>query len=210
MKEEFPSRHSILLPRAPNPAFPSPRRFPSRLVRLVLYAATLLLGAAGTGAAELHGKVVGVSDGDTITVLDDLRNPRKVRLVGIDAPEKNQPYGTQAKQHLATLVFGKPVVVIWHKYDRYRRIVGQVRLAAPGACGLPDCAHVDDVGLAQIESGLAWHYKRFQAEQTPEERDRYSRAEQEARTKREGLWKDFQPVPPWEYRSRPGQLTRDG
>ncbi len=85
-----------------------------------------------------------------------------------------------------------------------------MHLVVSGKCGPAGCARLEDVGLAQIESGLAWHYKRFQAEQTLEERDRYSRAEQEARTKREGLWKDFQPVPPWEYRSqRAGLRIRD-
>jgi endonuclease YncB( thermonuclease family) len=204
MKEGVPPRHSTLLPRARSPASLGPCWFPSGFVRLVLCAATLLLIAAGAGAAELHGKVVGVSDGDTITVLDDLRNPHKVRLAGIDAPEKNQRYGTQAKEHLATLVFGRPVLVIWHKYDRYRRIVGQVRLAASSVCRRPDCPHVEDVGLAQIESGLAWHYKQYQNEQPVEDRRRYSLAEQAARTRREGLWKDAHPIPPWEYRSNHG------
>ena len=169
---------------------------------ILAFAALLVTTAAP--AAELHGSVVGVSDGDTITVLDGARQPRKVRLAGIDAPEMRQPYGARAKQNLAALVFGKPVLVVWHKRDRYRRIVGHVLLAAPGDCGQPDCARLADAGLAQIESGMAWHYKRFQAEQTPEERSRYARAEQEARTRREGLWQDSDPIPPWQYRNHRG------
>ena len=172
-----------------------------------IFVVAALLVAAASPAAELRGSVVGVSDGDTITVLDGAHQPRKVRLAGIDAPEMRQPYGTRAKQHLAALVFGKPVVVVWHKHDRYGRIVGHVLLPVPGDCGRLDCARLEDAGLAQIESGLAWHYRRYQAEQTPAERGRYARAELEARTRREGLWNDTDPIPPWVFRnprSRPG------
>jgi|SRR5688500_4755586 endonuclease YncB( thermonuclease family) len=178
----------------------SSRSFPLHLFRLVACAVTLLGVALPAGAAELHGNVVGVSDGDTITVLDDARMPRKVRLAGIDAPEMRQAYGARAKHHLASLVFGKPVVVVWHKRDRYGRIVGNVHVVVSGACGQADCARREDVGLAQLESGLAWHYKRYQSEQTVEDRGLYARTENEARTKREGLWKDARPIPPWEYR----------
>jgi len=164
-----------------------------------LVAALLAFGQIAN-AAELHGKVVGVSDGDTLTVLDDARSQHRVRLDGIDAPERGQPYGMRAKERLATLVFGKPVVVNWNKRDRYGRIVGQVSLAATPRCTTPDCTPPHDVGLKLIEAGLAWHYKRYQHEQAPAERTRYARAEDEARAKRTGLWQDAQPVPPWEYR----------
>src|SRR5687768_10659839 len=165
------------------------------LVCLSLWAA-LVAPAACAHAAELHGRVVGVSDGDTITVLDRARATYKVRLAGIDAPEKKQPYGGDARRHLVGLVFGRPVVVSWHKRDRYGRLVGRVGLAAPSGCGLPDCPHVEDVGLAQVESGLAWHYRQYQNEQSPEERTRYALAEREARARREGLWRDARPMPP--------------
>lgn len=182
-------------------SFPSSVALSSRFLRVVLRAVVLALICAGAGAADLHGRVVGVSDGDTITVLDGTNLTHKVRLAGIDAPEKTQPYGMQAREHLAALVSGKPVVVTWHKHDRYGRIVGQVRLQLPFACGRPDCYRVDDVGLALIESGLAWHYRQYQNEQNVEERRRYALAEREARARREGLWNDARPVPPWEYRS---------
>jgi len=171
------------------------------LLRLALCATALLLPVSGANAAELHGRVVGVSDGDTISVLDEWHITHKVRLAGIDAPERKQPYGAQARQHLAGLVFGKSVAVTWHKRDWYGRLIGEVRLRVTGACGQPDCARAEDVGLAQIESGLAWHYRQYQNEQTMEQRRRYALAEQSARAKREGLWKDARPVPPWEYRS---------
>src|SRR5262245_40411461 len=136
--------------RAADPARSSPRSLSppgptTRLFRLIAQAAAAMLLATGASAAELHGRVVAVSDGDTITVVDAAHALHKVRLAGIDAPEKNQPYGGEARRHLATLVFGKPVVVSWHKRDRYRRLVGLVALTVPGACGRPDCARVEDV-----------------------------------------------------------------
>jgi endonuclease YncB( thermonuclease family) len=173
---------------------------------LVLLCAGALVLAAPARAAELRGKVVGVSDGDTITVLDAARTTHKVRLAGIDAPESGQAYGARSKQQLSALVYGKPVIVIWHRRDRYKRIIGQVLQPAPGECAPAGEECVKDVGLALIESGLAWHYRRFQNEQTASDRERYARAEQTARARREGLWKESSPVPPWEYRARPSAL----
>lgn len=185
-------------PAARSPSSGSPN---SRLFRFILFASALVLTGSGAVAAELHGRVVGVTDGDTITVLDETRANRKVRLAGIDAPEKNQPYGAEATQHLAALANGKPVAVTWRKRDRYGRLIGLVRLAVPDACGKPQCPGMEDIGLAQIESGLAWHYTQYQNEQTIEDRRRYALAEQIARAKREGLWNDALPVAPWDYRS---------
>ena len=162
---------------------------------LTLLAASLLAICQLSHAAELRGKVVGISDGDTLTVLDAANSTHRIRLDGIDAPEKRQAYGTRSREHLAALAFGKPVLVVWSKRDRYGRIVGQVNLGE---------SH--DVGLALIEAGLAWHYKRYQHEQSSVDRGRYARAEDDARAKRAGLWQDQHPVPPWEYRTtqRPG------
>jgi len=180
-----------------------PRLFPRNRGRLLLFgvalAATAL--AVSAGAAELRGTVVGVSDGDTLTVLDQTRTPHRIRLAGIDAPEMKQPYGARARSSLASLAFQKPVVVVWHKRDRYGRIVGHVDVVVTGECGRTDCARREDVALAQLASGLAWHYKRFQGEQTPEERRLYAVAEDAARARREGLWQDPRPVPPWEFRN---------
>jgi endonuclease YncB( thermonuclease family) len=92
---------------------------------LLLLALTLL--AAPLASAEtLTGRVVGIADGDTITVLDSTNDQRKVRLAGIDAPEKRQPFGNVAKQNLARLVARKAVSVEYVKFDRYRRLVGKV------------------------------------------------------------------------------------
>lgn len=139
-------------------------------------------------ADQLLGKVVGVSDGDTVTVLDSNEKENKVRLAGIDAPEKKQAFGQISKQHLADLVFGKYVTVEWRKRDKYSRIVGKVIVDGNDAC------------LDQINSGLAWHYKQYAGEQTEEDRRTYANAEVSARSECKGLWKEDHPIPPWEFR----------
>jgi endonuclease YncB( thermonuclease family) len=109
-------------------------------------------------ADTLLGKVIHVADGDTITVLDANKVQHKIRLSGIDAPEKAQPFGDKAKQSLSDLVFGKPVSVETDKTDRYGREVGKV---------LVDSV---DANLEQVRRGLAWHYKAYQREQRPKDR----------------------------------------
>jgi endonuclease YncB( thermonuclease family) len=163
-----------------------------------LYAACVLLLLSGeASAAELFGKVVAIADGDTLTILANAHQQYKIRLSGIDAPERRQPYGDRAKQHLSSLVYGKEVVVVWNKRDRYGRIVGRV-LASH--CTVVQCHYTVDVGLEQIKAGFAWHYKQYEKQQAPEERVRYAVVEQQARARREGLWKDAEPVPPWQFR----------
>ena len=130
-----------------------------------------------------------VTDGDTIVVLGPGNAQHKIRLQGIDAPERGQAYGTKSKEHLSDSVAGKFVVVEYSKRDRYQRILGKVLLSN------------EDLNLEQIRAGLAWHYKQYQDEQTSNDRELYSEAEVEAREARRGLWHDPEPVPPWEYRN---------
>ena len=139
-------------------------------------------------ADQIAGKVVGVADGDTVTVLDSNSIEYKIRLAGIDAPEKKQSFGQNSKQHLSDLVYGKHVIVEWRKRDKYRRIVGKVVIDGNDAC------------LDQISSGLAWHYKKYVGEQSEEDRKAYANAEASARSAGKGLWKDDHPIPPWEFR----------
>ena len=106
---------------------------------------------------------------DTLTVLTAQRQQHRVRLSGIDAPERRQAFGQVSKQHLSDLVYDKTVTVVFHKRDRYKRILGQ--LLVNGA----------DAGLDQIETGMAWHYKRYEREQSTEDRVAYARAEETAR-----------------------------
>ena len=143
---------------------------------------------AGALGADLVGRVVGVSDGDTITVLIDGHDNVKVRLAGIDAPEKAQPFGAASKRGLSDRVFGRTVTVEWTKKDRYSRVIGRVLVNG------------DDVCLDQVRVGLAWHYKQYAHEQTPTQRATYAEAEALARHDKVGLWSLPDPVPPWEFR----------
>jgi endonuclease YncB( thermonuclease family) len=169
--------------------------------RAVVASVLLILGGAAC-AESLLGRVVGVTDGDTLTVLDAAKAQHKVRLAGIDAPEKGQPSGERSKENLSRLVFGRDVRVDWHKKDRYGRLIGTAWVApADLPCvGKPDCPKTMDAGLAQLTAGLAWHYKKYAHEKEPQQRGQYAFAEEEARAKRVGLWKDANPVPPWEWR----------
>ena len=127
----------------------------------------------------LTGKVVGVTDGDSLTLLVD-QTQYKIRLIGIDAPEKNQPYGNRAKQELSAKVFGKEVRVVSKGQDKYRRTLGVVEIEGR------------DVNLEMVKEGWAWSYRSKP----------YAEAEQEARKARVGLWADPNPIPPWEWRTR--------
>lgn len=159
----------------------------------------LLALSLSAHADTLLGRVVGVADGDTITVLDADRQQHKIRLQGIDAPEKAQPFGERSKQNLSRMVFGKDVRVEWEKRDRYKRIVGKVWVQ-PESC--LTCPMTLDAGHAQLTVGLAWWYRKYAEEQAPADRGAYEFSEQEARAKRVGLWGDPDPVPPWEWRRR--------
>ena len=141
-------------------------------------------------AVELRGKVVGVSDGDTVTVLDAERHQHKVRLAGIDAPEKAQAFGQASKISLSDQIFGREVAVIWDKRDRYGRIIGKISVD-----------HLD-VCLEQVRRGMAWHYKQYARDQAPDDRVTYAEAEVAARAARAGLWRDVAPVAPWEWRHK--------
>lgn len=152
-----------------------------------------------TPADALTGRVVAVTDGDTVTVLDAHNVRHKIRLSGVDAPEKAQAYGARSKQHLSDLVFQKYVWVQWHKRDRYGRIVGKVMVQSSRDC--PTCLKSLDAGHAQLSSGLAWWYRKYAGEQSPDDRQRYEAAETAARANRVGLWSDAAPVPPWQFRN---------
>lgn len=145
---------------------------------------SLILSLALLTAADLEGKVVAITDGDTLTVLVD-KDQVKVRLDGIDAPERRQAFGTQAREKLAELTFGKSVTVEGNKKDRYGRTIGRVLVGG------------QDASLAMLEAGLAWHYKAYSKDAT------LSRAEADARNALKGLWADPEPIAPWEFRKRP-------
>jgi endonuclease YncB( thermonuclease family) len=149
---------------------------------------SLILAHSIALADTLTGRVVRVTDGDTIVVLDSAKAQHKIRLTGIDAPERKQAFGTKSKEHMSDSVAGKFVVVEYNKRDRYKRILGKVLLDE------------EDMNLEQLKAGLAWHYKKYQKEQTLTDRKLYSKAEIKARKAKRGLWHDPDPTPPWEYR----------
>ena len=124
-------------------------------------------------------KVIKTSDGDTITVLQG-KQQIKVRLFGIDAPELKQPYGKKSKQFLANLIAGKVVEVDENGKDRYKRTIGTIYLSNT------------DINAQMVESGYAWAYCKFSKE--------YTAQESKAKSQRLGLWRDQEPIPPWEWR----------
>lgn len=157
------------------------------------------------------GRVVGTSDRDTITVLDASNTQHRVRIAGIDAPEHGQPGGQRSKESLSALVYDQPVRVESRKRDRFDRVVGKVWVASPdSSCrGKPDCPMTLDAGLAQITIGRAWWFRKYATEQSPEDRGRYEFAEQEASSRKVGLWRDGTAVPPWQWRQRRHVSTVD-
>ncbi|SEA65085.1 thermonuclease family protein [Nitrosospira multiformis] len=141
----------------------------AELSRLVIGLAVYISFTCFAQAEILRGRVVKIADGDTLTVLDGSNRQHKVRLMGIDAPERKQPFGTVSRQNLAHLVFGKTVAVEWHKQDRYQRVLGKVLLDG------------QDVNLEQIKAGLAWHYKQYDKDQQLADKRLYAEAQKAAR-----------------------------
>lgn len=146
--------------------------------------------APAQSSTVLAGKVVGIVDGDTIDVLDGDRNTHRVRLAGIDAPERRQAFGARSTQNLSALIRGSSVRVEWYKLDDYQRLVGKV------------LKNDQDICLEQVRAGFAWHFKRYEDEQSVEDRRIYDAAEKEARSAKKGLWKDLIPLEPWLYRNQ--------
>lgn len=171
-------------------------------MKFLCVLAVMVFFPLATWAETLSGRVVGVHDGDTITVLDANPNHKqyKVRLAGIDAPESKQAFGTRSKESLSQMVFGKDVNIDWDKRDRYGRIVGKVWTTPESTCRTAACPKTLDANLAQLTVGMAWHYKQYEKEQSAEDRERYAFAEVEAKARKAGLWSDPRPTPPWEWR----------
>jgi len=177
-------------------------RFRQNFLRLVI--CTLVVGTSCTKRPEpkpqslpitveanrqtLSGPVVAVADGDTITLLDSSNTQHRIRLEGIDAPESHQAFGSRSKQNLSDLIYGKEVTVISYKTDQYGRLVGKILSGGR------------DINLEQVRDGMAWHYKEYEREQTPTDRELYAKAEDEARAARRGLWADPDPIEPSRFR----------
>jgi endonuclease YncB( thermonuclease family) len=161
--------------------------FPGR-ARGAAAAAGLVLGllAGAVRAEPFTGRVVAVTDGDTLKVLHG-RRVEVVRLQGIDAPERRQAHGTRARQFAAGLAHGRPVTVLDRGRDRNGRLLAEVVL--------PDGRSLNQ---ELVRAGYAWWFRRYSADV------RLARLEDDARAARRGLWADARPVPPWEWRTAAG------
>ena len=147
-----------------------------------LFVIPILLSLCCGNAFSASGQVIGISDGDTLTVLVD-KKPIKIRIAEIDAPESKQPFGTRSKKSLSDLCFQALADVVEVARDRYGRTVARVN------CG------GRDVATEQVRAGMAWIYDRYSRADSP------LYAEQAAaKAERRGLWADKDPVPPWEWR----------
>lgn len=147
---------------------------------LVAFLALLVAAEASLGAEKW--RVVGVTDGDSITCLTPEKQQVKVRLNAIDAPERGQPFANKSKQALSDMVFGKDVEVEELGTDRYKRTIGQVMVGEL------------DVNHEMVAKGMAWHYVKYDDSKVLRE------AQQSARTAKLGLWADPHATPPWDWR----------
>jgi len=152
-------------------------------IRLLLFLFILIFALPSLAiSATLQGRVVGVADGDTVTILTPERQQVKIRLGQIDAPEKAQPFGQRSKQSLSDLIVGKEVRVKVETTDRYGRTVGRI---------FQDDI---DVNLEQVKRGMAWAYRQYLTDKA------FLDAEHTAKAAKIGLWSESNPTPPWEYR----------
>lgn len=153
----------------------------NKLEALIL--ALLSLIALPACAETLAGRVVGVLDGDTITLLDASRQQYRIRLAEVDAPEKNQPFGQASKKSLSDLAYGREARAECPSTDRYGRYVCKVYVDG------------ENVNAQQVARGLAWVYRQYAPKASP-----LYLLEAKARASNMGLWRDRNPTPPWEWR----------
>ena len=156
---------------------------------ITAFGIILTMMSGVTHAEILTGRVRGISDGDTLTLVDASEVQFKIRLRGIDSPEKGQAFGQFCKNSLSDLAYGRAAKIDWQKLDRYGRIIGTVLVDER------------DINLEQVRRGCGWHFKKYQNEQSLNDRLSYSAAEEAARKGKVGLWADSDPVPPWIWRA---------
>ncbi|MBR7146055.1 MAG: thermonuclease family protein [Lentisphaeria bacterium] len=163
--------------------FPLTPKETATVKKLILLS--LLVLSISTFSAEITGKVIGVTDGDTVTVSDDMDQGKfRIRLDKIDAPEKKQAFGNKSKQYLSGLIFGKKVSVRFKAVDRYGRILGVIYLDGT------------EINLLMVQNGYAWHYSYFDQTQS------YIEAEKQAKSEKKGLWQDPNPINPYQFRQQ--------
>jgi endonuclease YncB( thermonuclease family) len=165
--------------------------------RWLLAALALAAGGCSRHAPDqaprpgvLTGRIATIADGDSFTMTSQDGRRIGVRIGGIDAPEKGQPFADRSRDNLVRLLGRGTLEVEPIKTDPYGRQVARVRAGG------------EDVALAQIEAGLAWHFVRYAADQLPDERVRYAQSQRDARQAARGLWADPEPVAPWLHRQQ--------
>ncbi len=149
-------------------------------------------------ALVLEGAVSAVPDGDSLSLRAGGRGVHRIRLSGIDAPELDQAFGQAAQRQLKALALHRPARAVCHKQDRYGRQVCRVWVAGR------------DLGLAQIEAGLAWWYVRYAHELAEDVREAYATAQGTARRAGLGLWQEARPLEPWRWRQLRQGVTSPG
>jgi len=160
------------------------------MIRLLTLLATAML-AAPACAATLEARVVAIGTGSALAVLGPDEKLRRVKLIGVDAPEKTQPYGEDARKLLGEWLTGRTIPVRYEKVDKDGRIFGQIQVGDT------------DLGLRLIEAGLAWCDPADAPDLDTRVRERYWEACARAKALRQGLWRDPNPMPPWEHRRIP-------
>lgn len=155
------------------------QRRASYLAALAIAALVLAFRSPG---ADFQGRVVRIVDGDTLDVLHS-QQAERVRLYGVDAPEKSQPFGSRARQFTAGLVFGQTVTVRDKGRDRYGRALAEIRLSDGRS-----------LNRELVANGFAWHYKHYSSDFD------LVQIEEIARKQKRGLWVDARPIAPWEFR----------
>jgi endonuclease YncB( thermonuclease family) len=180
------------------------KSWPRRIVALVvlLSAVAVFYTQQNTSSPQKHaeviyGRIVGVTDGDTVTLLTPSNASLKIRFAFIDAPEKRQPYGQAAKKNLSDLIYNRPVEVHVKAIDHYGRTVGQV------------FSDGKDINLTQVAMGYAWHYTTYAKKmQSQALFATYAQAQLKAKQSRLGLWQEASPIPPWEFRRNTKNMPR--
>lgn len=157
------------------------KAFLTVLLAVCLFSCTGNAPSAGT----LEGKVVRISDGDTVTIETDNGTRVKIRLNGIDAPESHQEFGNEARAKIAELIEGRDVTVKTHSHDRYNRVIGEIFLDGR------------NINRTMVQEGCAWHYVQY----APKDKDLANDQEQ-ARKAGKGLWANPNAIPPWQYRKK--------
>ena len=161
------------------------------LLRIIFFI--LFFSNLSFAQSTIQGVVVSIADGDTITVLQDSEQ-YKIRLYGVDTPEKKQDFGQKAKQFTSGMVFKQHVKVVAYDIDRYGRTVGMVYIGQK-------CLNEE-----LIKNGLAWIYKRYCSESFC---NSWMQLEQEARVNKLGLWIYDNPIPPWDFRRGKSSNNKD-